>query len=218
MKKTISMMVLALAALGAWAQEPYACVTKGAVLEYASYNEENKVDGYSRQVIQEVKDLGEGNYDYQVQNSTISKPKQKGEGDEAYIVMGEIRGGTAQASVSGLAGSVDVTASNSGILSLPNKLAVGYQLPIGDVRASLDGVAVVVTVTENDVINREEVTVPAGTFKCYVVKQVMEMNMMGMAAITTTKTWYSRGVGKVKSETTMGNRLVARSELVTFKK
>ena len=82
----------------------------------------------------------------------------------------------------------------------------------------MEGLVVVATITENEVIGREEVTVPAGKFKCYIVKQVTEITMMGVAAVTTTKTWYSRGVGIVKSETTMGNRLVTRNELVTFKK
>ena len=115
-------------------------------------------------------------------------------------------------------GTVDVSGSDPALLQLPNKLAVGYQLPIGDVRVSIEGMAIVATITENEVIGREEVTVPAGKFKCYIVKQVSEMSMMGVSAITTTKTWYSRGVGIVKSENTMGNRLIGRTELVTFKK
>jgi len=218
MKKYFMTLCVLLATLPTWAQAPYACVTKGAVLEYATYNEEDKVESYNRQVIQEVTDLGDGNYDFRVSNSTIEKPGQKDDGNDAFVTLGEIREGSAKIAVSGVNGSVDVTGSDPGIISLPNKLAVGYQLPIGDIRVSMEGLAVVATITDNEVIGREEVTVPAGKFKCYIVKQVTEMTMMGVSAITTTKTWYSRGVGVVKSETTMGNRLVTRNELVTFKK
>lgn len=218
MKKYFLTLCVLLATLPMWAQAPYACVTKGAVLEYASYNEEDKVENYSRQVIQDVTDLGGGNYDFRTSNSIISEPGEKGEGDNAFVALGEVREGAAKIAISGIDGSIDVSASDPGITMLPNKLAVGYQLPIGDVRVSMDGLAVVATITDNEVIGREEVTVPAGKFKCYIVKQVTEVSMMGVSAITTTKTWYSRGVGIVKSESTMGNRLIGRQELVTFKK
>ena len=218
MKKYLMTLCVLLATLPTWAQAPYACVTKGAVLEYATYNQEDKVESYSRQVIQDVTDLGEGNYDFRISNSTISEPGEKGDGDNVFVALGEIREGAAKIAISGVDGSVEVSGSDPGITMLPNKLAVGYQLPIGDLRVSMDGLAVVATITENEVIGREEVTVPAGKFKCYIVKQVSEMTMMGISAITTTKTWYSRGVGVVKSESTMGNRLVSRNELVTFKK
>lgn len=218
MKKHLMTLCVVLATLPTWAQAPYACITKGAVLEYATYNEEDKLESYTRQVIQDVSDLGDGNYDFRVSNSTIEKPGQKGDGENGFVTLGEIREGSAKVTISGIDGSIDVTGSDPGITMLPNKLAVGYQLPIGDMRVSMDGLAVVATITENEVIGREEVTVPAGKFKCYIVKQVTEITLMGVAAITTTKTWYSRGVGIVKSESTMGNRLVTRNELVTFKK
>ena len=218
MKKYFLTLSVLLATLPMWAQAPYACVTKGAVLEYATYNEEDKIESYSRQVIQDVSDLGDGNYDFRITNSTIDKPGEKGDGENAFVALGEVREGAAKIAISGIDGSIDVSASDPGITMLPNKLAVGYQLPIGDVRVSMDGLAVVATITDNEVIGREEVTVPAGKFKCYIVKQVTEVSMMGVSAITTTKTWYSRGVGVVKSESTMGNRLIGRQELVTFKK
>lgn len=218
MKKYFLTLSVLFATLPMWAQAPYACVTKGAVLEYASYNEEDKLESYSRQVIQEVTDLGDGNYDFRTSNSTISEPGEKGDGENAFVTLGEIRDGAAKIAISGMNGTVDVSGSDPALLQLPNKLAVGYQLPIGDVRVSIEGMAIVATITENEVIGREEVTVPAGKFKCYIVKQVSEMSMMGVSAITTTKTWYSRGVGIVKSENTMGNRLIGRTELVTFKK
>lgn len=218
MKKYFVTLCVLLATLPTWAQAPYACVTKGAVLEYANYNEEDKVESYSRQVLQEVSDLGDGNYDFRITNSTIAEPGQKGEGADAFVTLGEIREGAARIAISGMNGTVDVSGSDPALLQLPNKLAVGYQLPIGDIRVSMEGIAVVASVTDNEVIGREEVTVPAGKFKCYIVKQDVEVNMMGVAAVTTTKTWYSRGVGIVKSESTMGNRLISRTELVTFKK
>lgn len=218
MKKIFLAFCVAVAALSVKAQAPYACVDKGAVLEYAVYNEEDKLDHYQRQVIQEASSLGDGNYDLRIQHSEIEKPGQKAEGDDVSVILSEIRNNRANVSFMGTDGAISVTGSDAALTSLPNKLAVGYQLPIGDMSANIEGLALLVTVTENEVIGRDEVKVPAGSFKCYIVKQTIQLNMMGAAVATTTKTWYSRGVGIVKSETTMGSRLVGRQELVTFKK
>ena len=217
MKKFFFTLCVALAALPMLAQTPYACLTKGAVLEYATYDESDNVT-YDRQVIQEVNDLGDGNYDFRIAISDIEKPGQEDEGSGVMLTAGEVRNGGVKVSVSGMEGSIDVTGSDPELCIVPSKLAVGYQLPIGDMRVNVEGLAFVATITENDVIAREEVEVPAGKFKCYVIQQTIEMNMMGVAAVTTTKTWYSRGVGAVKRESTMGSRIISRQELVTFKK
>lgn len=215
MKKSLSLLLLALVAVTASAQTPYCCITKGAVLEYANYNDEDKIDSYTRQIVQEVSEMGDGNYDLRIANSTIDKPGQKKDGEEGYITLFNVTNANAQMPVMFGQGTIIEGADAN---RLPAQIAVGYQLPIGDVRVDMGGMSTVATITENEVAGRGEITVPAGTFKCYIVKQTVTMSTMGMSASTTTKAWYSRGVGLVKSETTMGNRLVARQELVTLKK
>lgn len=56
------------------AQAPYACVTKGATLEYANYNEADRLQGYTRRDIVEVSDLSGGNYDLRIENSGSRMP------------------------------------------------------------------------------------------------------------------------------------------------
>ena len=77
MKKYFLTLSVLFATLPMWAQAPYACVTKGAVLEYASYNEEDKLESYSRQVIQEVTDLGDGNYDFAPPTAQSASPARR---------------------------------------------------------------------------------------------------------------------------------------------
>lgn len=199
------------------AQVPYACITKGATLEYAIYNETDELQGYTRQVVKEVSDLSNGSYDLRVENSKIKKPGQKKSGDDAYVTISEIREGCVQAYPNDMDGAVNII-EGTNVLQLPAKLAVGYQLPIGDVRLDASGMAAVAMVTENEIIGREETTTPAGTFKCYVLKQTISTTVMGFGSTTTTKSWYSRGVGIVKTETMMAGRLVQRMELVNFNK
>ena len=81
----------------------------------------------------------------------------------------------------------------------------------------LGGFRVKSTITENEVVDREEITTPAGTFKCYVVKQTSSARMMGIKSETTIKTWYARGIGQVKSETYSKGELMNTSILTSMK-
>ena len=213
---TFALAVLTLPA-ALHAQAPYACFTKGATLEYANYNEADRLQGYTRRDIVEVSDLSGGNYDLRIENSRVKKPGKKKPGKNMQLTVHEIRQGCAQAFPMDSEGTVSVMEGKD-VFLLPERLAVGYQLPIGDVRLDTGGVPSVATVTENEVRGREEVTTPAGTFRCYVLRQTMSSSLMGMTGMAmTTKSWYCRGVGVVKSETMMGNHLMHREELVTYK-
>lgn len=210
------MLGLLLNVLFLQAQVPYTCVTKGARLDYATYNDEDKLEGYVRQTIKEVSDLSNGSYDLRVENTTIKKPGQKKSGDDAYVTVTEIREGCVQACPTTMDGIANIIEGREVVL-LPSKVAVGYQLPIGDVRIDMGGQAAIATLTENEIIGREEVTTEAGTFKCYVLRQTLTTSMMGIGMTTTTKTWYSRGVGVVKAETMVAGRMLSRKELVAIK-
>lgn len=210
----ISVSVLMMSAFSVQAQVPYTCVTKGAVLEYGVYNESDEISTYTRQVIKDVSDLSNGSYDIRIENSTIKKPGQKKDGDDTFITMTEIREGGIHSYPSGSEGMVNVIEGLETLL-VPNRLAVGYQLPIGDIRVDVEGLSTVASITENEIIGREEVTTPAGTFKCYVLKQTLTTSVMGFGITTTTKTWLCRGVGAVKTQAMMGGRMISRTELVT---
>lgn len=212
---SLSILGLMVSAISLQAQIPYTCVTKGAILEYANYNDSDELENYSRQVIKDVSDLSGGNYDIRVENSVIKKPGQKKDGEEVFVTFNEVRNASVHAYPMNIDGIIDVIENREALL-FPSKVTVGYQLPIGEVRIDMGGISTVATLTENEVIGREEVTCPAGTFKCYVIRQTLTTNMIAMALTTTTKTWYCRGVGIIKSETTMGGRLARRVELVTY--
>ena len=127
----------------------------------------------------------------------------------------EVRNGSAMISVG--QGNIDLTATDPELMRIPNKLAVGYKLPLGEMIVDLGGFRVKSTITENEVIDREEITTPAGTFKCYVVKQTSEGRVMGIKSETTIKTWYARGIGVVKQETYSKGELFGSSMLTSAK-
>lgn len=212
---SLSVACLLLIAFTLNAQVPYTCVTKGATLEYANYNDSDQLESYTRQVIKDVSDLSGGSYDIRVENSVIKKPGQKKAGEEVFVTVSEVRDASVHAHPMTSDGTIDVIENREALL-LPSKVTVGYQLPIGEIRIDMGGVSTVATLTENEIIGREEVETTAGSFKCYVLRQTVTANVIGMALTTTTKSWYCRGIGIVKSETMMGGRLVRRMELVTY--
>lgn len=194
-------------------KEPYACVREGAVLIYANYNEKGVVNGYNRQTIKDVQKNG-NNYVMNILDERLDKLKDKKGYDESLLRL-EIKDGSTDIMVGGL--DVQIQNSDSTSFMIPDRLAVGYKLPIGDIAVDMEGRQLVCNISENEVIKREEITNEAGTFKCYVVRNKASISIFGMSMTTITTTWYSRGVGIVKSESTMGNKIVSRRELVSIK-
>lgn len=210
MKRLLFVLLFVSGFVQAHAQQPYCCTTKGAVLTYTNYDANGKESGTTQQTLKEVSGSGE-NYDL-----TIETTVNAGGTSTTLETTMQVRNGSAQISMGN--GSIDVTASDPELLIIPNKLAVGHQLPLGEMFVNLGGFRVKSTITENEVIDREEITTPAGTFKCYVVKQTSSGRVMGIKSESTIKTWYARGIGIVKSETYANGSLSNSTVLTDFKK
>jgi hypothetical protein len=210
MKKTLLLFVMLAGVASLFAQAPYCCVTKGAELTYTDYDAKGRETGTTVNVYKDVTMMSELDYDV-VMETTVNI---SGTVSTMSTTM-EVRNGNAMISMG--QGDIDLTATDPELLRIPNKLAVGYQLPLGEMIVDLGGFRVKSTVTENEVIDREEITTPAGTFKCYVVKQTYEGRVMGIKSSTTSKIWYARGIGMVKTETYSKGDLYSTSVLTSKK-
>ena len=69
-------------------------------------------------------------------------------------------------------------------------------------------------ILSHNVIGREELTTPAGTFKCYIVEMVTQSNVLMQKVVSTTRQWYARGIGSVKSETFDDSGKMTNSQLL----
>lgn len=194
-----------------FAQAPYCCTTKGAELTYTDYDGKGREAGTTVMVYKDVNVISDLDYDVLVEttvnaggNVTSLESNMEVRNGNAVISMGQ--------------GTVDFTATDPELMQIPNKLAVGYKLPLGDIYVDLGGFRVKSTITENEVVAREELTTPAGTFKCYVVQQTSEGRVMGIKSETTLKVWYARGIGQVKTETYSKGELFSSSVLTSIKK
>lgn len=95
------------------------------------------------------------------------------------------------------------------------------QIPNSQVRADASGNIV----GDGEIIGEESVTVPAGTFKAFKVRTVTKMNMTVKVSGATmpmpnqmsleTMTWFAKGVGKVKSVSSLNGASVGSTELLS---
>lgn len=211
MKRLFLLFLLLTGIMQVHAQTPYCCVTKGAELTYTDYDAKGKETGTTTTVYKDVKMISDMDYDI-VMETTVNAG-----GTVTTVETGmEVRNGSAMISIG--QGNIDLTATDPELMRIPNKLAVGYKLPLGEMIVDLGGFRVKNTITENEIVNREEITTPAGTFKCYVLKQTSEGRVMGIKNETTLKVWYARGIGQVKMETYSKGELFSTSVLTSLKK
>ncbi len=211
MKRLFLLFLLLTGIMQVHAQTPYCCVTKGAELTYTDYDAKGKETGTTTTVYKDVKMISDMDYDI-VMETTVNAG-----GTVTTVETGmEVRNGSAMISMG--QGNIDLTATDPELMRIPNKLAVGYKLPLGEMIVDLGGFRVKNTINENEIVNREEITTPAGTFKCYVLKQTSEGRVMGIKNETTLKVWYARGIGQVKMETYSKGELFSTSVLTSLKK
>jgi hypothetical protein len=91
-------------------------------------------------------------------------------------------------------------------LAFPANLQVGQTLSDGNVKMDISAEnGAVIMSTEIRIYNRkveaiEDITTPAGTFKCYKISNSMDTKMAFMKMTTKSTSWYCKNVGAIKTE------------------
>lgn len=96
---------------------------------------------------------------------------------------------------------IKITASD---MQYPAKLAVGMTLPDASITMEIASgpmtITNVVNVTDRKVIASETITVPAGTFTCFVLSYDVSSKFGFMKIESSIKEWIAVGAGMVRSE------------------
>lgn len=193
MKKVFFAISLLCMSLSAFAQSPFTCTTQGAKLRYMNTDRNGKEVTQSEIEVTKVEKSGESYSITQVTTIYFNGKKFM----KPVEIKATVRDGDVLMDMGGnLSGSV----AGAGY-ALPKRLAVGLELPTGEAKVKAANIDMTQNTTFHKVVAREEVTVPAGTYDCYVVERQYTAEMAGMTVKSTIKTWYARGVGTVKSET-----------------
>lgn len=182
----------------------YFPVKKGTITEVKNYNGKDKLTGsvkskvidqsadkvkFSSEVFDDKgKSLSTGEYEVQCKNGEYVMDMNsflKGVDKNAYKDM-----------------DVKIEATE---MTIPGKLTVGQKLNDGQINMKVSNqimtiMNMTVKVLNRQVVSFEDMTTPAGTFKCAKITYDIEAKIMGTTRTKVTE-WLSEKVGVVRSET-----------------
>ena len=177
---------------------------KGAVQVFASKDAKGKVTGQTRNTIKEI--TGAKNAFAVAYKSEVLDAQGKPNKDNPMVLNYRVvvKDGIMYLDMKGMFGAMDgldgVQASGT-TLKIPNNLTVGQTLNDAKAKVKIGPINCVAVITEGKCLAIENVTVEAGTFRCYKITQKTDVTVMGIKTEATTLTWYAKGVGAVKTET-----------------
>lgn len=207
MKKTLLVLAGLSLALTALAQHPFTCTTEGATLRYMSTDAKGNETSTTDVNITKVVSSGD--------SFTITQTTQLFLNGKAFTKAIEttstVKDGDVLVDFSGGM----ALATEGGGFNLPKRLAVGLELPTGEVTVDLQGLQVKQDITFHKVVAKEEITVPASTYECYVVERQYSAKMLGMKVKGSMKTWYARGIGAVRTDTFDKKGKLSSSQILT---
>ena len=116
--------------------------------------------------------------------------------------------------------TVDITSDD---LTLPSNMNIGDQLEEGEVTitVSTEGMQVMkinTRLTNRQVLSTGKYTVEAGIYDAVCVSSTISTSMGFMNKSYTTKQWFAKDIGELKTETyTEKGKLISTSELISVK-
>ena len=182
-------------------------IKDGVRMEYTMYGKKGKVEGSQWQEFRNVEETADGIEaevhmgfnDAQGKNPYESSYKMTCEGNTVRIDYESLispqmleQYGDAEVEITG----TDV--------EWPSNLETGMELPDANVKMKINmggmNMNMEVDITDRKVEKVETITVPAGSFECYVVYSNSYSKMMMVNKNFPSRSWLAKGVGMVKTE------------------
>jgi len=179
---------------------------EGAQFSYTNYNKKGKVSGIVEYLITNLR--SEGDNELITMRTSIKNAKGKDPMNFAYDISCDGNGISIDYNSLGNMAMLhqfenmetEITGTN---INIPNDLSVGQKLPDAYMNMKISmGITmeINVNVINREIIAKEKVTTPAGTFDCYVLQVTSIVDMMGKKITSSSKSWFAEGVGMVKQE------------------
>lgn len=194
--------------ISALAGEPYFCMQQGRTLFYERHNAAS--GKLERTTTWEIGTVSrEGASSRVAYTFTLRKPggaPMYGGPSQMSVLVdgnGDVRmdiGSTMKAIFSSMFPKAEIVSAGEPTL-LPAGMRPGETLPDARSVVTVLGMKYRTEVTQRQVLRRETVTVPAGTFDCIVVREHKEERGPGRNRVTTAETWYAPGIGYVRHDT-----------------
>jgi hypothetical protein len=141
-------------------------------------------------------------------------------GDKLYMDMSNLINKAAFQQNGEIPAEVEITGNN---MEIPVNAQPGTLLPDASVSMALKmgfvNMKMAADLTNRKVEAIEDITVPAGTFKCHKFSSDVSATVMGMTAKSKSMEWYAKGIGLVKSESyDKSGKVQSTMHLVELKK
>lgn len=205
----------------------YYPMTKGIEYEITKYDKKNKVESITYNTITSFQKQGET--EVATVQTVVTDSNGKETLNSKYTISCNGDGVTIDTNTL-LKEKMASTQTSSNIESevtgvnpfTPNGLSIGQGLPDSSMKMDIHSGNIDMSfgadVTDKKVVGKEEVTVPAGTFECFVITQASKVKTL-LTKHTTSKIWLAEGVGVVKQEIyNKKGQLESHDILTKFKK
>jgi len=192
----------------AYAQNTFFPTKSGMVLLYAQKSVNGKSTSYSKLTIKDVEGSG-GNMTISYLAETLDKDRKSSNPPVEVPCKVIIKDGVMILDMNQMfAGQLkdsqlkmEVTGAP---MELPGNMQPGQPLKDAEMTMTIDmgftKMKTTMAMTDGKCLAIEDVTVQAGTFKCYKITQTVTTTVMGRDLVSQTLTWYAQGIGTVKSE------------------
>lgn len=180
---------------------------EGASLQYAYYDDKEKITGYSKQSVINVKDYNDGvevtmqleTTDKKGENPYTGEMTFRCEGNKFYMDMSNML----PAEMMDAYKDMEIE-MNAEYLEFPTNPTVGQTLPDGSMTMKINNAGMTLMTMTVDVTNRkvdgfETITTPAGTFECVKFSQTTNTKAV-FKMVSNSTTWFAKDVGMVRSE------------------
>lgn len=204
-KVVVVLMMVVMTVSGVNAQHLFFATKEGTKLVYENLNDKGKVTGYMNQTIKKVEGSGD-NLTIQYVAQMLDK-NHRPVSDKSMVIpyTVTIRNGVVEVDMKSYAtpGTEAFLHIEGDKLHIPPTLSPGTKLDDVNFTMTVNmGFKIVtdITLTEQECVAIEDVTIPAGTFNCYKVTQTSTAVVMKKTVITKSVFWYAPGIGSVKTE------------------
>lgn len=196
----------------------------GAVVELTSYNAKGKVTGTIKHTVVDVKNTSDG----RVLTVNVDTHNAKGKEVSSGSYTLRSKDGVFYYNLRNMldprvmANFKNAKMEVEGVdMAFPERMTVGQSIPDAKItmHLTLEGMAmpsISISTTNCKVVGQEDITTPAGTFKCYkvtydcMIDTVLDTEMKVVA-------WMAKGVGNVLSETYKpSGKLISKVEMTEF--
>ena len=228
MKKILVFTVLICFMAAAHGQETFFPTKEGTVLVYKTFDKKSKETGSIRYTIEKVSISGNDmDISYLVESSdsrgaslyTDKITIQQRDG-RLYMDMSNMVNKDAFQQDGEIPAELEITGNK---MEIPVGIQPGQTLPDASVVMAMKmgfvSMKMAADITNRKVDAIEDVTVPAGTFKCYKLSGDVSATVMGMNVKTSNLDWYAKGIGLIRSESyDKSNKLQSFIQLTELRK